>query len=121
MLRRPRRDKSWRDSSGLLRPVLDDTLENLFEMHARRVSNQSMDLADVRNSSGHIFEGIVEHLVVRHEADRRLALRQGLYLLGQLANADFRAVPDVEYPADRSWFVDQIEHCGHDVSNPREA
>ena len=57
----------WRDYSGVFRPVMDDTLR--ISSARAAISNQSMDLADVRNPSGHIFEGIVEHLVVRHQTD----------------------------------------------------
>ena len=85
--------------------ILDHPLDDLVEVDARRISNHAMDLLDVRYPSGHVLERLVEHLVVRREADRRLAVRQGLDLLGQLENADFRAVADVEDLADRSWLV----------------
>src|SRR5262245_4009196 len=56
-----------------------------------------------------------------HEMDRRVTVRQSPHLVGQVTNADLRAIPDVEHFADTSWLLDQGEQGRHNVANPGEA
>src|SRR6185295_12320715 len=99
----------------------NDLGEDLGQRHRRRIADEALDLADVRDAPPHVLEALLVRFLVGHEDDGRRALGHVFHEVGELPDGDLLVGADVEDLGGRLAVAGEVDDGAHRIADPGEA